>query len=86
MAAWLAAMTAAGVLAVVASGPVGVPLITAVYVLSLLGVSLWVGLGFLAHPVPGRGRRIQLVSGLWTLGLFLVPGIAPWLLSAGASP
>jgi len=34
---------------------------------------------FLANPAPGRGRRIEKLSGLWTLALYLGLGAAPLL-------
>jgi len=81
---WLAGMALTGVLAVGASQLVGTSLVTAAYTVLLLVVSLGVGIGFLRHPLPGRGKRFQLLSGLWTLGVFLVTGLAPWLLNPGA--
>jgi 4-hydroxybenzoate polyprenyltransferase len=83
--AWLAVMALTGVLAVAASRLVGTPLITLAYVLIFFATSLGVAVGFLRNPLPGRGKRLQLLSGLWTLGIFLVPGLVPWLLPPGTA-
>lgn len=82
--AWLAVMTMTGALAVGASRLVGASLITEAYAVLLLAVALGVGLNFLQHPLPGRGKRFHLLTGLWSLGVFLVLGLAPWLLNPGA--
>lgn len=84
--AWLAVMALTGALAVGAGRLVGTSLVTLGYVILLLAVCLGVGMDFLRHPLPGRGKRFQQLSGLWTLGIFLVLGLAPWLLNAGSHP
>jgi 4-hydroxybenzoate polyprenyltransferase len=83
--AWLAVMAAAGALALGAGRVVGVPLLTAISAALLLAAALGIGVDFLRHPRPGRGGRFQLLSGLWTLAMFLVPGLAPWLLDNGVA-
>lgn len=77
---WLAVMALTGMFAICAGSQVGVSLITLAYVLLVLTVSLAVGLNFLKHPLPGMDKHFQLLSGLWSLGVFLIPGLAPWLL------
>jgi 4-hydroxybenzoate polyprenyltransferase len=79
--AWLAVMALTGVFAICASSLVGASLITLIYVLLLLAVSLLIGLNFLKHPMHGVDKHFQLLSGLWSLGIFLIPGLAPWLLN-----
>ncbi len=83
--AWLMVMTLTGALAVCASRAVGTSYVTLAYVLLLLAVSLFAGSSFLRHPLAGRGKRFQLLSGVWTLGIFLVPGLVPWMLAAKVS-
>ncbi|RCX30259.1 UbiA family prenyltransferase [Thioalbus denitrificans] len=83
--AWLAAMALTGALAVGAGRVVGVPGLTAVFAALLLAAALGVGVAFLRHPRPGRGGRFQLLSGIWMLGMFLVPGLAPWLPGSGVA-
>lgn len=84
VAAWLTVMALTGALAVGASRLVGTPFVTLAYVFLVLAVALGIGLSFLRHPLPGRGKRLQLLSGIWTLGVFLVLGLAPWWLDPGA--
>jgi len=86
VAVWLLLMGLAGGLAITASLQIGTPVATVSYVVLMFGVSLAVGLGFLKQPRPGRGKQFQLLSGLWTVGIYLVVGVVPWLLNAGASP
>lgn len=81
--AWLAVMALTGMLAVGASRLLGTPLVTLAYVLVMLAVTLGTAMGFLRNPLPGRGKRFQTLSGLWTVGIFLVPGLAPWLANPG---
>ncbi len=85
VAAWLAVMALTGALAVAASRLVGTSLATLAYALGFLAISLGVAVDFLRDPLPGRGNRLQVLSGLWTLGIFLVPGLAPWLLHPGTA-
>ena len=86
VAAWLIVMALTGALAVCASRAVGTSLITSTYACLVLAVSLGIGWSFLRRPLAGQGKRFQLLSGVWTLGVFLVLGLAPWLLAAWTSP
>jgi hypothetical protein len=57
---------------------------TAGFTLVLLG-SLALACLFLAyhvhrHPLPGRGKRIEFVAGLWTVSMYLALGGLPWLI------
>lgn len=82
---WLVLMALAGALAVIASLLIGASLFTLIFVLLMFLASLAVGLGFLDQPRPGRGKQFQLLSALWTVGIYLVLGLAPWLLNSGGS-
>jgi len=84
--AWLGSMAVAGGLAMGMGGAVGVAVPAAAGAVLLLAVALGAGLAFLRHPRPGTGGRFQLLSGLWTLVMFLVPGLAPWLPGSGVAP
>jgi 4-hydroxybenzoate polyprenyltransferase len=51
----------------------------------LLLLLIWAALetrGILSRPDPGRGRRIELVSGVWTLVMYLNLGALPLALRA----
>lgn len=48
----------------------------------LLGWAAVESTGFSAQPHPGRGKRIELISGVWTLIMYLSLGILPLALRA----
>jgi 4-hydroxybenzoate polyprenyltransferase len=41
------------------------------------------GIGFLIQPRPGRGKRIEQLSGVWTLALYLSLGLLPHFFGHG---
>lgn len=45
--------------------------------LPLLAACVWGGVAFLRRPGSGAGRRIEALTALWTLGLYLGLGAAP---------
>jgi len=81
---WLVLMALAGGLAVIASLQIAAPIFTLTFVVLMFLASLAIGLGFLNQPRPGQGKQFQLLSGLWTVGIYLVLGLAAWLLGSGA--
>jgi len=76
---WLVMLALTAACAVLASRHTGFVLPVTV----VLSVFLWLALvaarRFLARPEPGRGKRFELLSGLWTLALYLSLGLAPLL-------
>jgi hypothetical protein len=82
---WIAAMLATAAAAAFAARAVG----GATAVLLLLGTLLlagaWLGARLVRAPRPGMGRRLELVSGLWTLAVYLGVGVLPLLLHGGRS-
>jgi hypothetical protein len=47
------------------------------YVALLLAVALILSVRFLRNPQRGQGGRFQILSAIWTLGLYLMLGFAP---------
>jgi 4-hydroxybenzoate polyprenyltransferase len=50
--------------------------------LALLLTAAIAGWSFLRHPKPGAGKRFELISGLWTLCMYLSLGAGPLLWKA----
>ena len=79
--AWLVVMGLTTLFATLAAHAVGA---TAV-VLGILGVLLVVaiveGSRFLATERVNRGKRIEMLSGVWTIGMYLGVGVVPFLLA-----
>ncbi|MBX3074001.1 UbiA family prenyltransferase [Candidatus Obscuribacterales bacterium] len=79
--AWLAAMTVSGVLAIatafqIHSGPL------AVLVLSFSLFSCWLaGRRFLSVSTPAAAKRLDTLSGAWTLTTYLMIGLIPLLVT-----
>jgi 4-hydroxybenzoate polyprenyltransferase len=76
---WLAAMTATAGLAVVAAVQIDFIVPVALVLGILLLAAGWTARQFLADPVTRRSKRIETVSGVWTLGLYLILGAVPLL-------
>jgi hypothetical protein len=74
---WIAALALAAASAVMASRSVHVGgTVAALGGLMLLAAFL-VGRRFLATPVPGTGKRFEMMAGVWTLVMYLSVGILP---------
>ena len=77
--AWIGAMSACGACALAAAASVDFLLPVAALLLALLGTALMFALRFLRNPAPGTGRRFELLSGIWTLAMYLMVGVVPLL-------
>jgi len=77
VAAWLGAMTLCAACALVAAREIGFVLPVAAVLVVLLAAAAIVATGYLRAPRPGSGKRVELVSGLWTLAMYVSVGIAP---------
>ena len=75
--AWLTAMALTGWVALGAAARIGFALPVAIVLGGILGVSILWGRRFVR--VPADGRRFEVLSGFWTLGLYLFLGVAPML-------
>ena len=74
---WLGVMLLTASCAVVAVRPIGFVVPVAVWLGVLLVIAVGVTWGFLRAPRPGRGKQIELLSGLWTIGMYLSIGAVP---------
>jgi len=75
--AWLAAMLLTALCAWRGALLIGFATPVVVLLLLLLSVAALLAVTFNAAPLPGRGRRIELVSGIWTLVMYLSLGAVP---------
>jgi 4-hydroxybenzoate polyprenyltransferase len=66
--------------ALVAAREIRFVLPVAVVLVILLAAAVIVAEGYLRAPLPGSGKRVELVSGLWTLAMYVSVGIAPLVL------
>jgi 4-hydroxybenzoate polyprenyltransferase len=80
VAAWLGAMALCAMCALVAAREIRFVLPVVVVLVILLAAAVIVVAGYLRAPRPGSGKRVELVSGLWTLALYVSVGIAPLVL------
>jgi 4-hydroxybenzoate polyprenyltransferase len=74
---WLGALAITAACAVGATAVIDFALPVAVGLGVMLAVAVAVAVRFLRAPEPGRGKRIELLSGLWTIGLYLSIGVVP---------
>ncbi len=84
VATWLAALVLTGAFAVIAAQRIGWHWPMAALLGVPLAVAVWLGVTFVRAPVAGRGQRLELLSGVWTLVLYLGLGAAPMLWRAVA--
>ena len=78
--AWLGAMSACALCSVLAAREIGFLTPVAVMLAMLLAAAAWVSWRFQSEPPAGYGKRFELVSGLWTLCMYLSIGVVPLLL------
>ncbi len=74
---WLGVMATAAACAVGAMMVIDFALPVAVGLGTMFAIAVLVAVRFLRSPEPGRGKRIELLSGLWTIGLYLSIGVIP---------
>ncbi len=83
--AWLAAMAAAGVAAVVAATRIDFGLALLACCCTLFAGAALSAFWFLRQAAPGSGKVIENMSGLWTFSVYMSCGIVPMLIrSVGA--
>jgi 4-hydroxybenzoate polyprenyltransferase len=78
--AWLGAMLATAVCAVLAANRIGFTLEAAALLSVGLVFSAVVGRNFVHHPITARAKRIETMSGVWTILMYLSVGVVPLLL------
>jgi 4-hydroxybenzoate polyprenyltransferase len=83
--AWSAAILGATGLGCMAARAIGMPLLGATTLVAAAAVALLVAVQFARNPAPGSGKRMELVSGLWTIAFAIAVGLLPMLLKGLAS-
>ena len=77
---WLAAVAATYVVAILAAREVGGTTVVSATLGVLALFAGLVGVSLARSPLAGRGQRIEVLSGLWTIALYLSVGVMPYLL------
>jgi len=75
--AWLGAMALCALCALMAARAIDFVLPAIVVLAALLAVAAALGGRFLRASASGAGRRLELMSGVWTLAMYLVAGVVP---------
>jgi 4-hydroxybenzoate polyprenyltransferase len=78
--AWLGAMLATAVCACLAAARIDFAWEVAAGLGLALAVAALVGRSFLHHPITPRAKRIEAMSGIWTILMYLSVGVVPLLL------
>jgi len=78
--AWLGAMAATTIVALVAARAIHFSVVVAASMLGMLLISAATGSAFLSRNQPGREKWIEAVSAVWTLAVYLSLGVVPVLL------
>lgn len=78
--AWLGAMLLTAVCAWRGAVLIGFATSVGLLLLLLLSAAVLLAITFNIKPLPGRGKLIEFVSGIWTLLMYLSLGAAPLLL------
>jgi 4-hydroxybenzoate polyprenyltransferase len=77
---WLVALLATATCAVLAARAIDFVQPVVVWLLLLLALTGLGAVRFLTQPITGAGKKIEILSGLWTIGLYLSLGLVPLLL------
>ena len=78
---WLSVMLASLLCAISAARVVGAASWTSAILSMLFGAALITSVAFHRSAQRGTGRRLELLSGVWTLAVYLTLGVSPWLVS-----
>ncbi|MEE8253102.1 MAG: hypothetical protein V3R17_04130, partial [Hyphomicrobium sp.] len=78
--AWLAAIGLNANLALVAAHEIHFLGPMAVVLFALIALAIFVAWRFLKEPTTNRSKRVEAMSGVWTLLMYLSLGAAPLLL------
>jgi 4-hydroxybenzoate polyprenyltransferase len=75
---WLIAMALCALCALVAARSIQFFVPAAVVLATLFFAACLIGQRFLASEASGAGKRIELISGVWTLTMYLIVGVVPF--------
>lgn len=78
--AWLGVMVASALFAVLAARAVGAAAYVGALLAALAALAAVTGRAIVRAPRPGLGKRVELLSGVWTIALYGGVGILPLLL------
>jgi 4-hydroxybenzoate polyprenyltransferase len=81
---WLLAMMTAGGFAIAAAARIGGLILVGCTVVALLCTVCVIAVRFLKRPSPGAGTRIEALSGVWIIAVYLMLGIVPAVVRACA--
>jgi 4-hydroxybenzoate polyprenyltransferase len=84
VAAWLAAMTLCAASALLAARAIDFLLPAAAVLAALLAVAAVLARRYLAADIAGAGKKLETVSGVWTLAMYLTVGVVPLLARVAA--
>lgn len=80
LAAWLGAMLLTALCAWRGAVLIGFAAPVAALLALLLAAAAFLAISFARSPLPGRGKKVELFSGVWTLFMYLSLGAVPLLL------
>lgn len=81
IAAWIAAISATAAAAFVAAALIGSAVVVGVLLLVLLLPCVFAAARFLRTPNTSTSKGIEVMAGVWTLGMYLSLGVLPLLLA-----
>jgi 4-hydroxybenzoate polyprenyltransferase len=81
IAAWLSAIAATAAAALVAAALIGSEVIVGSLLFILLLACVFAAARFLRTPSTSTGKGIEVMAGVWTLGMYLSLGVLPLVLS-----
>ena len=82
---WLGAVLATGGLGVAAAAQIHFTLPGELLLGALAAAAAWSALTFLRRPTHAASKAIELMSGVWTLGMYLSLGVIPMAVRAGSA-
>lgn len=77
VAAWIAAVLLTAAAAWEASARIGTEMPTVVLLVTLIAACVAAAIRVVRHPIPGSGKTIEAMAGVWTVLMYLGLGAAP---------
>jgi hypothetical protein len=73
---WIGAMAATTLCAALAAREVGAAWLVCVVLGALALMAVVLGVSLVRAPAPGSGKRLEVLSGVWTIAMYLSVGVA----------